>query len=253
MSIFIRDIAVNSLVNDHMKLAASSLLSSATFTDDYYWSKLLAAEADASRRLRVSLEPKTVFAYAPSQDEITALNGAAWVEESAYDYEPNLWSTEDWGYLALRKAPVIQVESIVLAYPAPTQGFFTIPASWIRLDKKAGHIRFVPSGAAFQAGPLSAFVLSAMGGGRNIPQMIQVRYRAGLENVEQTYPDLVDLIYKMATFRIIQDAFLPQSGSLSVDGLSQSNSIDMDKFQATIDHGLDVLIEQIHGPRIAFC
>lgn len=253
MSILVRSAAVSSLVNDHMKVVASDMLYNANFSDDYYWQKLLASEADVARRLRVQLEPTTVFAYQPTDAEVAALSGTPWVEESAYDYEPNLWSTEDWGYLALRKSPVIEIQSIVLAYPAPTQGFFAIPPSWIRLDKKAGHIRFVPSGAAFQAGPLSSFILSAMGGGRMIPQMIQVRYRAGLQNIEQTYPDLIDIIYKKAVLRILQDAYISQSGSLSIDGISASNSVDLDKFRDSIEHAIDVLRDEIHGVRVAFC
>lgn len=221
-------------------------------SDAYLLSKLQAAESDASRRLRVSFAPSTVFAYEPTADEITALGvGASWSEESPYDYEPHLWNAEDWGYLVLRQKPVIIVEQIRLAYPAPTTGFFTIPLSWVRVDKKAGHIRFVPSAAALQAGPLSTFILSAMGGGRNIPQMIQVRYRAGLENVVTDWPDIIDVIKKMAVLRLVQDAFLPQSGSISADGLSQSTSVQMQDYHDGIDAALDALFSAIHGPVMA--
>lgn len=243
--------AIAKMRADRIVMLANSLLGSDFApSDDYVWSKIVAAEKDAERRLRVFFEPVTVFAYEPLQSEITALNGARYVEESAYDYEPGLWDTEDWGYLVLRKNPVIAVESCVLAYPAPTTGFFTVPLAWIRLDKKAGHIRFVPTGSALSAGPLSAFILSAMGGGRQIPQMIQFRYRSGLTNAAADYPDLVDLVQKMACLRIVQDAYLPQSGSISADGLSQSISAQMDAYHDGVDAAIDTLTQSLHGVRM---
>jgi hypothetical protein len=243
--------AVAKMRADRLVMLASSLLGSDFApSNDYVWSKIVAAEKDAERRLRVFFEPVTVFAYEPLSSEISALNGARYVEEAAYDYEPGLWGAEDWGYLVLRKNPVIAVESCVLAYPAPTTGFFTVPLAWIRVDKKAGHIRFVPTGSALSAGPLSAFILSAMGGGRNIPQMIQFRYRSGLSNAASDYPDLIDLVQKMACLRIVQDAYLPQSGSISADGLSQSMSVQMDAYHDGVDAAIDALTQSLHGVRM---
>jgi hypothetical protein len=210
----------------------------------------MSAEKDAERRLRVFFEPVTVFAYEPSDAEIAALNGARYAEESAYDYEPGVWGTEDWGYMVLRKAPVIAVDSVVFSYPAPGQAAFTLPKEWIRLDKKAGHVRFVPSGSVLTVGMMSATILSAMSGGRVIPQMIQVKYRAGLRNACADYPDLIDLVQKMAMLRIVQDAYLPQSGSISADGLSQSMSVQMDAYHDGVDAAIDTLLQALHGIRM---
>lgn len=220
--------------------------------NDFLLSKLKAAEADAQRRLRVFFKPTTVFAYPPTQEEIAALQNADYVEESAYDYEPEHWNAREFGYLVLRQKPVVGVEKVVLSYPAPTTGFFTIPLSWMRVDKKIGHVRFVPTGSALQAGPLSTFILSSMSGGRPIPQMIQVKYKAGLSDVFNAWPDLIDVIYKMASLRVIQDAFLPNSGSISADGLSQSMTVNMQDYHDGIDAAIDELFQAIHGPVVSF-
>ena len=245
MSLFTNiDQTLEDLRNDRLSLMASSLLGNFNPSDEYLESKLRAAEADAQRRLRVFFAPTQVFAGEPTSAEIAALDGAQWVEEAAYDYEPNLWTSEDWGYLVLRKSPVITLNSVVFAYPTNT--VFTLPTAWARVDKKNGHVRFVPTSTAAGAVPL--MLLSAMSGGRIIPEMIRVRYVAGLRDVETEWPDLVDAIKKMAVLRIIQDHFLPQSGSISADGLSQTLSVDMQAYHDGVDGALDALFQAIHGP-----
>ena len=56
---------------------------------------------------------------------------------------------------------------------------------------------------------------------------------------------------------IITDAFLPQSGSISADGLSQSLSVDVAKYYESIDLAIDGpkgghggLMSAIHGIRL---
>jgi hypothetical protein len=172
-----------------------------------------------------------------------------WVEESGYDYEPDVWNTDKWGYLVLRNPFVSAVKSVQFIYPVPASAPFTIPPSWIRIDKKAGHIRFVPTGSGPTAATFSAFILAAMYGGRLVPQMIQVRYTAGLPNAAGDYPDLLDLVKKMAILRAINSAFPAQSGSISADGLSMSSSIDAQKWQDTIDASMNHLRDALHGVR----
>lgn len=234
---------------DRLLLTGGAYFKASALSDDYIYGKLLAAEADASRRLRVLFEPTTIFAGEPTPDEIAAVGTSPWLEESGYDYEPALWNPEDWGYLVLRNPLVSSITSIEFVYPSPVAGTFRMPDSWIRLDKKAGHVRFVPAGASMSVGAFGSMILSMMAGGRNVPQMIKVRYVAGMANAARDYPDLVDLIMKMAVLRIIEDAFVPQSGSISADGLSQSFSADVDKFADTVDRRLGSLQDAIHGVR----
>jgi len=136
---------------------------------------------------------------------------------------------------------------------------FQIPPEWIRMDRRAGHIRLIPNSMAFAA-PMGAFLLQSLTGGRTVPFMIQLRYTVGLENVLLKWPDLVSVIKKQAVLDLIADAFLPQSGSISADGLSQSLSVDMGKYSEEIDAKIDGpkgsnggLMTAIHGVRLMVC
>lgn len=233
------------------KYALPKLVSNMSY--DYLTSKLIAAEADASRQLRVYFSPTVIIPDDALQAEIDSLEaaGTRYAQEAAYDYDAHFFTGERWGYIVTQQKPIVSVQSIKFAYPSPTNQIFEIPASWIRLDKKYGHIRLVPATQSFSA-PLSAFIMQALGGGRTVPFMIHVRYTAGLNNAAKDYPDLLDLVKKMATMRIMQDAFLPQSGSISSDGLSQSISVDLQKWHDGIEDKLDALRDEIHGPRVAF-
>lgn len=235
---------------DRLVLAGGSYFKASALTDDFIYNKLLAAEADAARRLRVLLEPTIVFAGAPTAAEITAAGTSPWIEESGYDYEPELWNPDDWGYLVLRNRFVNSVTSVEFVYPLPVESAYQIPASWLRLDKKAGHVRFVPVAGSAMTGAFGGMMLSMMAGGRTVPQMIKVRYVAGLTNAASTYPDLLDLIKKMAVLRIINDTFVPQSGSISADGLSKSFSADVDKFSSGVDAMLGTLRDSMQGVRV---
>lgn len=236
--------AVADMQAERLRLSSGSYFKVAELSATYIYAKLLAAEAEVSRRLRVRLEPTIVFAGEPTADEITAAGETPWLEEAAYDYEPDLWTPEDWGYLVLRNKPVSRIDLVEFIYPSPVAGVFRLPESWIRLDKKYGHVRFVPTGSALSVGAFGSMVLSMMSGGRNVPQMIRVRYRTGLTTVP---PDLVDLIKKFATLKILEDAFIEQSGSISADGLSQSVSLDLDKYNEAFDKKLESFRQSIHG------
>lgn len=250
MSLFpVKATIVAELRADRLVLAGGTYFKASALSDDYIYGKVLAAEAEAARRLRVFLESTTVFAGEPSADEISAVGTAPWAEESGYDYEPELWNTEDWGYLVLRNKLVSSVSSVEFVYPSPVAGVFRMPDNWIRLDKKAGHIRFVPAGSNMSVGSFGSMILTMMAGGRHVPQMLKIRYVAGMVNAARDYPDLINTIKKMAVFGIFKDAFVAPSGSISADGLSRSFSQDLDKHSAQIDSEIDHLRDSIHGVR----
>ena len=98
-------------------------------------------------------------------------------------------------------------------------------------------------------GSFGSMILTMMAGGRNVPQMLKIRYVAGMVNAARDYPDLINLIKKMAVLRIIDDSFIPQSGSISADGLSKSFGVDVDKFANRVDVMLTALRDSIHGIR----
>jgi hypothetical protein len=255
--LFVRDIAVDAMRADRLVVAASGAMPSVTLADDYLWAKLRAAESEIAHELRVPLVPTAFFPATPTNDEITALNGMPWAIDPGYDYEPASFSAGDkWGLIKLRNKPIQSVSRVRFAYPGGAGSYYDLPLDWLRMDRKYGTVQFVPSSTAFIA-PLNAFVMQAIGNGRTIPLAIQVSYVAGLVNVAQDYPELLDVIMKKASLKIIEDAFLPQSGSISADGLSQSMSNDMDKHHDTIDRVLNGgkgsnggLMAAIHGIRL---
>lgn len=95
--------------------------------------------------------------------------------------------------------------------------------------------------------PLAGYLGPMLMAGSTIPQMIQVRYQTGLVDVPTQYPHLLDAVYKMAVVNILQDLFLPSSVSQSVDGISQSLSIDVDKHAEALKYRLDSHRERIKG------
>lgn len=250
--------AVANLRQDNLMMAAAGVLPAVDVSDDYVWEKLVAAESELSRRLRVRFAPTTFFPLPPSQAQIDALNGAPWDIDTPYDYAPEMFQGERWGFIVTREKPLQSVTSIRFAYPSPTVGIFDVPPDWIRFDRKYGHIRLIPASSANIA-PLNAFILMALGGGRTVPFMVQITYVAGLANARTEYPELVDAVKKLAIAKILADAYLPQSGSISADGLSQSQSVDPEKYLQAVDLIVDGpkgsnggLMTAIHGIRVGF-
>lgn len=248
---------VEQLRADNLLLAAQTYFPGVTLSEDHIWNKLKAAEAEAARTLRVRLQPTAYFPETPTQEQIDALGGMPWAEDPAYDYDPFMFQDERWGFIATRHKPLIEVRGLRFSYPSPNNMVFDIPPEWLKLDKKYGQIRIVPS-TVTSVGVMGATMMSMIGGGRTIPHLMQLVYVAGLQNAARDYPDLVDAVKKMAVLKIIEDTFTPQSGSISADGLSQSMSADVGKYHETIDrifNGADGanggLMAAIHGIRMA--
>jgi len=249
--------AVKKLRTDRLMLAATASMPTVTLSDDYLWDKLRSAESEIGHALRVPLGPTTFFPFAPTADQITALAGGAWGIDPGYDYEPQAFGYgEKWGMLKMRNKPLQSVSLVRFAYPGGSGSSYDLPLDWLRMDKKAGTIQFVPSSTAFVA-PLNSFVMQAIGNGRTIPLAVQITYVAGLANAAADYPELLDVVMKKAALKILEDTFLPQSGSISADGLSQSMSTDMEKHHETIDRILNGgkgsnggLMTAIHGIRL---
>jgi hypothetical protein len=209
---------------------------------------LTSASADAERALRAFLEPVEVLpddGDTATRDALDAA-GTRWVEDPGYDMEAKFFQGERWGFLRLRQRPVVSVTSIRFVYPQPFSLLWDVPRDWIRLDKAAGDVQLVPGTGAFTA-PMQGFVMSMLAGGRTIPRMIQVRYRAGIANAARDWPDLVETVLLMAQLRLLKGLMLPGSGSVSADGLSQSQNVSIGDYQSDIDARIERLRQQIHG------
>lgn len=225
---------VAQLKRDGLLLAAQTHFSGVTLKGSYIWDKLRAAEADVARTLRVKFTPTKFFSTQPTQEQIDALAGLPWELDEGYDYDPSLYSNDSWGLFTTHSTPLISVQRLKFAYPAFGGPSFDIPLDWLQLDRKYGHVRIVPM-ASSAAAIITPYMMQLISVGRMIPNMIQIEYTAGLQNVAADYPDLIDAVKKMAVLKIVEDTFLPQSGSISADGLSQSMSIDMSKYEDAID------------------
>lgn len=232
-------------------LIAQSYLPDVKYDDEFILNQIVVAEAYIQRQLGVYLTPREMVPMGlvkQQQAEIAALEAAgAIIEyEPGYDYDPKMFQGNTWGLIELRQKPILKIHSVTFDYPAPNQTLFTIPNDWIRADAKYGRFNLVPVQNALEL-PLNAFILAALGGGRTVPLMLQVRYRAGIENAAKTYPDVLDIILKEAVLSIVEDALLPTSASTSVDGLSQSLSFDAAKYRDLIDARLKRLRRAING------
>lgn len=253
----VKAIALSRLRRDRLVLASRGVLPDVHLSDEFLWDKLRAAEYEMAHELRVPLSPTHFFPSDPTPAEIAALNGAPWGIDPGYDYAPTDFAFNDkWGTIKLRNKPLRQVTRVRFAYPGGPNAHYDLPLDWVRADKKYGMIQFVPSSTAFAA-PLNSFVMQAIGQGRTIPLAIQVSYVAGLKDIHVNFPELLDAVYKKAAIKVIEDAFLPASGSISADGLSQSISHDMDKHYDSIERILHGgkgsnggLMTVIHGVRL---
>lgn len=257
--LFVRDFAIEKLRTDRLTLAAATAMQiNSAPTDDYLWEKLVAAESQVKHTLRVPLVPTAFFPMQPTGDQIAALNGIPWEIDPGYDYLPDFFHSSRWGYIQTRHKPLLDVSRVRISFPsASSEAYYNVPADWFRMDKKYGVLQFVPTSGSGSA-PLNAFMLQALGMGRDVPFAIQLTYRAGLENAQRDYPELVDAILKKAVLKVVEDFFLPQSGSISADGLSQSVSADMDKYRDNVDVILNGppgvnggLMAALHGVRVA--
>jgi hypothetical protein len=232
--LFIKDYVLTEMRAERLLLLAATFFPGAALTDEYIWNKVVAAETETGFDLRVPLVPTQFFSIQPTALELAQVPpGMPWAIDPAQDYTPDFFQGEKWGFMVLRNKPLIDVTRVQFIYPSPTFGFYDFPLDWLRIDKKYAQVRFVPASSGFVS-PLNAFLLQALGGGRTIPFAFNVTYKAGID-ARRDFPQLIDVIKRRATLKIIEDFFLPSSGSISADGLSQSLSIAMDGYREMIE------------------
>lgn len=232
--------------------AARQYLPDAELTDATLWAKMRAAEMEAERLLGVWLTPREVRPLQTPAAELAELEaqGHQVATDPGYDYDPQLFLGSQWGRMDLRNPHVSKVHRITFAWPSPASPLYEIPISWVRLEPRPGRLQLLPYQDAWTA-PLNGYILSALGGGRNIPLMLQVSYRAGIEDVRRDYPDVMNLLGLKATLSILDGSMMPPSGSVSADGLSQSFAWDADKHRENIESKVKALRQAIRGVEIA--
>ena len=245
MSILNSKQAIEEMQNERLPLIAG-LLGGVKPGESSIWRNLQAAEVDVSTRLGVSLEPVEVFPLVPpTADEIAALGGRRWEVEPGYDLDSAMLGTFQWGTIKLARRPLIEVVSVKFVYPTFNESIYEVPKDWIYPDLKAGIIQFAPKPTPAGMAP-SLIAANIMARGGNVPQLVRIRYRAGLTPDSPYMPAITDLIMRMAMLRYLK--FAPQSASISGDGLAQSKSLDAGKFREELDEELEVLKQKINGP-----
>lgn len=212
-------------------LNKSGTINTADVTDAFLWNAIRAAESQLERTLGVFLAPVTVLPDTASSEAILALvrAGQRYRIDPGYDYEPSdLIRT--WAWINTKYKPIINVIRVDLAHPL-TGGVSQISNSWIHTDREAGVIQLVPTLNYFGlSGSLMSF------GYRSYPQAIKVTYRAGLTNALRDFPEIREIIIRMAVSNIISSTFSDVAGSVSIDGMSQNiSSPQFDEFRKTTD------------------
>jgi hypothetical protein len=197
-----------------------------TLPDQVLANKITIAITRLQRELKdFSIIPQTVGAPGPCDSPAPTFD----ITEDPYDYDLNDYM--NWGFLVLRRKPVISVQRIRLIYPTG-QNIITYPSNWIKIYHKFGQIQIVPMAGSFSQYPLigqGAMYLPLMSGflTKSIPQLIYVDYTAGLAAVPA---DMTDAIYKMAAIDILRNAGQSKapgvaSLSTSADGLSENTTL----------------------------
>ncbi len=196
------------------------------------------AQAKVRRELHVELGTVRIAAW-PTSDMTQGAEGDYDVTEEPYDYSASQYRS--WGYLRLRRRPVQSIQRVRVML-GPDNPVLTYPADWIRLDKKPGQVRIVPtpgsgwSGMVLSNGMYYLPYLSAGWIMDNVPHVIAVDYTAGLgdaaglgESADPNYVDLQRHLFRLAAGEVLfnlSNAVNPgiQSTSLSEDGASESVS-----------------------------
>lgn len=234
------------------KLALSIPAASAiTLTDEELWTKLQAAEGEAERMLRTWLAPREVIPNHQAYDAEAAqavADGHKVHREPGYDWGPDMVRGDKWGMIEFRHRPVQLIRWARLSYPTPISGVAELPPDWFRIDSKPGTAQIVWNSSP-NAFALNTFLLSALSAGRTVPFMMHLRYRAGIEDPRSAYPDLAGLVQRLAVINLVEDFILPQSGSISADGLSRSISMQVDQHREAVETKLGKMREAIGGIR----
>ena len=241
--------AVLKLKTERLANATRGVIPAAALQDDYLWDKLRAAEAEVARKLGgLFLQPTEVFSIEAKPEALAAIGSRPYVIDPGYDLPPDFFRIGQFGMLKLNRPLVSKVTAMSLHHPSLGYDSFVIPPSWVLLVGKYGLIQVMPAASHLSSLPVSLFALQAMGAGCSIPQMVRVQYTAGLSPQHELFAEVVDAAQRAAVVSVLSDAFVPQSGSISADGLSQSVSNDISKHQEALDAKLAGLQDRLVGP-----
>lgn len=200
--------------------------------------KIRAAEDFYEEDLQTFFNPTKVRSEA--QDRGLVLGTDYDVTEPAYDYEPEFFEADNWGYQQVNYRPVRSFDAMFIAFPGfGATGKFNIPMDWLRKDYKFGRIRLLPMRGPTAVMMLGSFTLSVASANRVVPQVVFIDYTAGLCQAElrKNYNHLLEgirLRTMLLLYGILDNVRRggATSASLSEDGLSRSQSFPGGKWGA---------------------
>jgi hypothetical protein len=146
-----------------------------------------------------------------------------------------------WGFLQLFKVPIRRVTAMRAVYPVGTS-IATYPNDWIQLTEN-GQVQLVPqrgslgSAVIGQGGDLLPVLFSGVG---HLPHLWEADYVAGFdpENMPRTIVEAIAKLACIDILTIMSNLARPlglNSESLSIDGLSQSQSYQAPAFKTQLD------------------
>ena len=122
-----KNVAVQALMKGPLAMVAYNYFPGLTFDPDYLYEKLLAAEADISHTLGVRFVPTKFFPLPPTDAQLATIPDTMPYDiDAGYDYTPDMFMRDQWGFVVLRNKPIISVDAINFAYPAATSSFSII-------------------------------------------------------------------------------------------------------------------------------
>ena len=207
----------------------------ATMPDDDIQSFIDAATLEVQRKLGIYLRPTRIRANPGRRGLVLGTDYD--VEEPPYDYRPEQF--RNFGFLQLRQYPCISFERMALVLPNG-QTIIDYPKEWVKFYPKVGQVQVVPMSGTPTVMQLASmgsagFALMNSSWGRNMPQIVEIDYTAGLASVPADLAAVVAKIASIDVLGIAGDAILAgiASQSTSVDGLSESFSTTASATNAT--------------------
>lgn len=225
------------------------------FSDTFLLNKIRQAEDSIERDLGVLLRTQVIVSEGKIGLSSSVPGANCDIAEAAYDYSSDFFDGDRWGSIRLRHYPIQSVQSVVFAYPNIDNIVFTVPASWIRVDKPFGLVRLVPDKIAIYAS-FTAYMLSIFAGGRGIPQALYVNYTAGYgggAGLADNDMDILEHVKRTVVVEMVRDGLLPGSFSNSADGISQSFSAALKDYREEIANDRKLFRDKIKGVRMVIC
>lgn len=168
--------------------------------------------------------------------------------EDPYPFDPQLWG--HFGFVQLRKTPVIQVDRAVLQGPLQSEVLDLKGRDWIRLEKNHGQVYFYPTRGSAQFGPFQVYAMpwTLMSG--RYPQGLEIDYQTGWESAEFIPDSMRGVIGQWAAIKCLDaigDGLMAgfSSQSISLDGLSESFSSTQSATSAFFGARIKSYIDQI--------